>query len=272
MVPSTTASLHDLGFGNTLAGISDFCPDIDSRAVRVGGPKTLDVETVVSLKPDLVIANKEENSRADLEAMAEAGLRVWITFPTTVRASLDDLWSIARLFRSQPAVQALTLLEKSVEWAKMAAASQSLTRCFVPIWQEQTPEGGWWMAFNGSTYPGDLLSLFNVENVFADRQRRYPLRADLGLGAPEPPGERDTRYPRVTLDEIIAAAPEIILLPDEPYPYTQQHVFEAARIFADTPAARAGRIYALDGRLLMWHGTYLARSLEELPAFLVHSS
>ncbi len=64
------------------------------------------------------------------------------------------------------------------------------------------------MTFNQDTYMSDVLRMFGGVNVFADRERQYPLEADLGLGKPEPPGERDTRYPRVTAAEVIAAQPE----------------------------------------------------------------
>jgi ABC-type hemin transport system substrate-binding protein len=107
------------------------------------------------------------------------------------------------------------------------------------------------------------------ENCFANRERRYPLEADLGKGRPELPGERDTRYPRIGREEIIAAQPEIIFLPSEPYPYDERHCQEMVEIFTETPAGRSGRVYLVDGTLITWHGTRLARALEELPEFFV---
>jgi hypothetical protein len=104
--------------------------------------------------------------------------------------------------------------------------------------------------------------LAGAENVFADRERRYPLAADLGTGAPLPADRvagRDVRYPRITLDEIVARQPEIVLLPDEPHPFTEAE----AAVFRglDIPAARRGAVRFCDGKDLMWYG---ARSLEGL--------
>src|SRR5256885_16500206 len=73
-------------------------------------------------------------------------------------------------------------------------------------------------------------SLGGGENVFAERQRLYPLAADLGQAVPRPAGTRDTRYPRVALDEVVKRAPRIVLLPDEPHPFSERdaEVFRAA--------------------------------------------
>jgi hypothetical protein len=105
-----------------------------------------------------------------------------------------------------------------------------------------------------------MLSLCGAENVFADRERRYPLAADLGRSAPLPPdqvGARDVRYPRVTLDEVVARAPEIVVLPDEPHPFTA----DDAAVFRglDIPAARTGAVVHTSGKDLCWYG---ARSIE----------
>jgi ABC-type Fe3+-hydroxamate transport system substrate-binding protein len=98
--------------------------------------------------------------------------------------------------------------------------------------------------------------------------RRYPLTADLGLAQPEDPGTRDTRYPRVTPAEISQAAPEVILLPDEPFAFGEQERLRLKRLLAETPAVRHDRVRLIDGSLLTWHGTRLARALAEIPACL----
>lgn len=274
MLPSTTGSLYDLGLGGCLVGVSDYCPEpegIHPAPARVGGPKNPDVAAIAALQPDLVLVNQEENSQVGVEALARMGLTVWMSFPITVEESIQHLWKLARLFRSETAMQSVTMLEKSVEWARLAAPLEQPLRCFCPIWQNALHTGErWWMTFNAQTYPSNVLALFGLENVFAARPRRYPLAADLGL-KPEDGAQdeaRDTRYPRVTLQEIIDAQPQIILLPDEPYHYTPDHIAEFSALFAGTPAAEAGRIHTLDGSLLMWNGTRLARTIEELPSII----
>jgi ABC-type Fe3+-hydroxamate transport system substrate-binding protein len=119
------------------------------------------------------------------------------------------------------------------------------------------------MTIHGDTFISDMLSVCGAENVFADRPRRYPLAADLGRAAPlagHQVGDRDVRYPRVTLDEVVARAPELVILPDEPHPFTEQDasVFRAL----DIPAARGGAIMFTSGKDLCWYG---ARSVEGIP-------
>jgi ABC-type Fe3+-hydroxamate transport system substrate-binding protein len=274
LVPSITASLLDFGLGGALLGATDFCPA--GAFARVGGPKTLDVPAVLALKPELVLANQEENDRVAVEGLAEAGIPVWLAFPQSVRDAIQDLWTLAKLFRSQAAMRQVDVLERSLELTEVAGSPQAdlpAVRCFCPIWESEGGEEGqrfgtprWWMTFNDKTYPSDVLHVCGAVNVFGQRMRRYPLAADLGMGEPaENPGERDTRYPRVTIAEVLAAQPDVILLPDEPYPYREDHAAAVARLLHDTPAGRSGRVYLIDGTLLMWHGTRLARALDELP-------
>jgi ABC-type Fe3+-hydroxamate transport system substrate-binding protein len=136
---------------------------------------------------------------------------------------------------------------------------------FAPIWFEPL------MTFNADTYASDLLRVCGAQNVFAERERLYPLKADLGQVEPLPPDDpriagRDTRYPRVTLEEVEAAQPDVILLPSEPFPFGETHIPIFAKM--DVPAAREGRIHLIDGSLLTWHGTRIARAFNALPSLL----
>ena len=267
LVPSMTESLFDLGCGQWLVGVSDYCnrPAATAGVTRVGGPKNARIEDILALRPDLVIANREENTQAVVEGLAAAGVRVWLTFPLTVQAALDDLWALTRLFRSDLARQKVSSLERSLEWVMLANAERPRRRVFCPIWQERLEDGDlWWMTFNAHTYPSDLLATLGAENVFAQRERRYPLLADVGQVAAEAPGERDTRYPRVTRAEVLSAQPDLIVLPDEPFAYSQKDVDAMREWFAGTPAAENGNIVAVYGSLLMWPGTRLALALGEL--------
>jgi len=118
------------------------------------------------------------------------------------------------------------------------------------------------MTIHGDTFISDMLDLCGASNVFSDRPRRYPLAADLGRAPPHPPEKvagRDVRYPRVTLDEVVARAPELVLLPDEPHPFTEQDadVFRSLAI----PAAERGAIVRTGGKDLCWYG---ARSVDAI--------
>lgn len=273
LVPSVTESLFDLGLGSCVVGITDYCAhpaDRLSGLPRIGGTKNVCASDIIALKPDLVIANQEENTRRDVEALQLAGLNVWVTFPTTVRGAIDVLWEIVRRFNTPQQGNRLIALEKVYEWASAAAANAAPTRVFCPTWRE--PAAGspdWFMTINGGTYVSDLIRVCGGANVFDERGRRYPLAADLDPARPPRPADAgaDIRYPRVTLDEILASRPDVILLPSEPFAFSQADA-DYWMQFADLPAAQNNRIHLVDGSLLTWHGTRLAKALQELPVLL----
>jgi ABC-type Fe3+-hydroxamate transport system substrate-binding protein len=271
LVPSWTANLYDFGLHDRLVGISDFCevPPSDARKIgSVGRPVDPQVEKIIQLKPDLVLANKEENGRNAIEALCDAQIPVWLTFPKTINDMLEDLRKACELFRSETALSQYQILERNIEWAELSSHEQTPVRYFCPIWEDILDNAmKWWMTFNNDTYSADVLRILNGKNVFAGRTRKYPIAADLGLVASEPAEDRDTRYPRLTFDEILASEPEVILLPDEPYPYQKADIARIQEQFIQTPAAQNGRIYLIQGSLIHWPGTILARALEEL-AFL----
>jgi ABC-type Fe3+-hydroxamate transport system substrate-binding protein len=272
LVPSMTESMFDLGLGSALAGITDYCVHPAAKLEhlpRLGGTKNPRVDDILALKPDLVLANQEENPRPVVETLQAAGVSVWVTFPKTVLETFDVLYKLGEFFRSQSAFMIVKMLEQSYEWIHLATGTP--TRYFCPIWYETTGDQPWWMTFNQYTYPHDLLATFGGENVFAARERRYPLSADLApttAPAADPAPEsasRDTRYPRLSLDEIRAAAPDLILLPSEPFAFTEAHRQHLIALLPDLPAVQNDRIHFVDGSLLTWHGTRLARALQELP-------
>jgi len=271
LVPSMTESLIDLGMGSALVGLTEYCrPGEAYQGVpRVGGTRTVDVEAVRALNPELVIANQEENPRSVVEALEQAGLRVWVTFPRSVAAAIDILWVLARLFRSAQAGLYIKTIEDTLTWTALASESIQPMRTFCPIWYDEHPQFGvWMMSFNSNTYAHDLLQKCGGQNVFASRERRYPLAADLGHGQEEEANERDRRYPRLALAEILESQPDLILLPDEPFSFEAEHQASMEQLLAETPALRAGRVRRIDGRLLTWHGTRLAHALRSLPEML----
>jgi len=272
LVPSMTESLFDLGFGASVVGVTDYCvhPAAGvSGLPRLGGPKNPRVVEIIDLQPDLVIANFEENTRQSVEALEAAGVRVWVTFPKTVRQALDILWTLAMLYQSPTAAARVESLEIGLDWVERAAQNREPIRYFCPIWYDETQERqAWWMTFNQHTYPHDVLDALGAVNVFAGRERRYPLDADLGWIEPVDPARRDTRYPRVSADEILAADPDAILLPDEPYNFTETHQEQLKEQLGKLRAVRDGSILRFDGSLITWHGTRLGKALQILPALL----
>lgn len=259
LVPSITESLFELGVGDAVVGITDFCiyPAAElSKLPRIGGTKNPRVADIIALQPDLVFANQEENTPAAVNALRAVGIEVVVAFPKTVEQAIADLRDIAVRFASAEAARKVEAL--AAQAAAARAQPPALSRAFVPIWYDQ--EGGWWMTLNRHTFTHDLLALCGFENVFADRQRRYPLTADLGRGDPQPADGRDTRYPRVTAAEIAAAAPQVALLPSEPY------AFGAAErtSLATAIGLPVESIFLIDGSLLTWPGTRLGTAITAL--------
>lgn len=266
-MPSLTESLCDLGFGDSLIAVSDYCLyplEAVSRLPRIGGPKTPRLREILNLQPDLVLANPEENPREAVEQLRCAGVPVWLSFPKTVREAIESLWQLVGLYQSDTAGMRLRTIEQMLDWVEMSMADGAGVRYFCPIWQESIGGELCWMTFNGDTYSSDLLRLLGGENIFAGRERRYPPEADLGQAAPEEPGERDRRYPRVSAAEVLDGSPEVILLPSEPFAFGESQREMMLDLFSATPAVRQGRVYLLDGTLISWYGTRLARALDAL--------
>jgi ABC-type Fe3+-hydroxamate transport system substrate-binding protein len=265
LVPSVTESLFDLNLGSRVVGVTDYCTrpaEGVKKLPKVGGTKNPDIQAIVALRPDLVIMNQEENRKADADALQAAGIPTWVTHPNTVREALDLLWTMMDVFEEPSMVPRVRLIEVAYEWTLGVVSDLTPKRAFVPIWRDP------WMTFNRDTYINDLLHTCGVENVFADRVRQFPLKADLGQAEPladDDPRvvDRDVRYPRLALDEVVAAQPEMVLLPDEPYIFSQADADEIARL--DIPAAKNGQIHLVDGSLLTWHGTRIAYALRDLP-------
>jgi ABC-type Fe3+-hydroxamate transport system substrate-binding protein len=271
LVPSVTESLFDLNLGDRLVAITDYCvyPAAGvAKLPRIGGTKNPDIRRIIDLKPDLVIANQEENRKEDVVALQDAGIAVWVTFPRTVADAFNLLWNIMHTFDEPTMVPRIRLMEQTMDWIWRISEKKledNPCRVFVPIWLDPL------MTFNADTYAHDLLRICGAINVFADRDRQYPLKADLGQADPllaDDPRRvgRDTRYPRVTIEEVVAAQPDMILLPSEPFQFSEEHIALFAAL--DIPAAGNDQILLVDGSLLTWHGTRLAYALDTIPALL----
>jgi ABC-type Fe3+-hydroxamate transport system substrate-binding protein len=267
LVPSDTYSLVRLGARARIVGRTRYCvapaEEVADIAI-VGGTKDADVDRILALHPDLVIANQEENSRPDVQALERHGLKVLVSFPQTMAAGLSHLARLARALGfatgDEPARSVVAGAYEAQRAAEAEREGRTPVRAFVPIWADPL------MTVHGSTFISDVLTLVGAENVFADRERRYPLAADVANGRPLPADRiagRDVRYPRVTLEEIAARAPALILLPDEPHPFTEAEaaMFRALPRPAGDGGSAAPHVVFCDGKDLMWYG---ARSVEGL--------
>lgn len=268
LVPSDTYSIIALGAKDKLVGRTRYCVapagEVDGIEI-VGGTKDADVDRIVELRPDVVIANQEESSRRDVERLEAAGLRVYVSFPKRASEGVAHLARLAVLLglRDERAQSLVAWAYNTHKKAEARRGERPPVRAFVPIWMDPL------MTINGETFTSDMLDLAGAQNIFADRARRYPLAADIGDAPPLPEervADRDTRYPRITAEEIERRSPELILLPDEPHEFTDADA-DVLRAL-DTPASRRGMIVRCDGRDLMWYGARSLEGIERLTALV----
>ena len=268
LVPSLTEILFDFGRGEQVMALTDYCTEPAAGVAgktTVGGTKNPNVAAIIDLQPDLVLVVAEENRRVDVDQLAAAGVPVYVFEPRTVRDGIDLLWRVAELLGCRPeAAERIEAIEHDLADAEAVAAAQPPVRVFCPIWKDP------YMTINHDTYIHAMLAACGGDNVFADRRRRFPLAADLGR-RPEVDDHRhesrDRRYPRVNLDEMAAHRPEVILLPDEPYPFSDADLADFAP-YTDVPAVRDGRVHLIDGKIVSWYGLRIGHSLRALRRLL----
>ncbi len=232
LVPSLTELVCALGRAERLVGVTRYCTepaDVVAHIAPVGGTKNPDLGRILDLHPDLVIVNSEENRREDFQALSAANITTWVSFPRTVREAAE---SIARLGGALAAQETAGRMAAEIE-GELGRMPGRAARVFCPIWRKP------WMSINGDTYAGDILRCAGGNNVCAARSARYPV---------------------VDLEEIAVADPEVILLPDEPYPFAERHR-PALQPLGSTSAWRDGRIHMIDGKALSWYGHRTAPAL-----------
>ncbi|MFD5192940.1 helical backbone metal receptor [Streptomyces sp. NPDC058357] len=229
LVPSLTEAVAVTAPG-LLVGVTDWCTHpAGQTAARIGGTKNPDVTAVLALRPDLVVANEEENREADLAALRAAGTEVLVTAIRTLDQAFEELDRV--LVTACGAVRPRWLDEAEAAWAALPPP-RAPRRAIVPVWRRP------WMVLGRDTFAGDLLARLGVENAYADHAERYP---------------------RIPLDALNAAGADLVVLPDEPYRFTADDGPEA---FPALPAK------LVDGRYLTWYGPSLVRAPAVLRAAL----
>ncbi|MFF3752643.1 helical backbone metal receptor [Streptomyces sp. NPDC002018] len=230
LVPSLTEAVA-AGAPGLLVGATDWCVlPAGLDVVRIGGTKNPEVAAIAALRPDLVVANEEENRAQDLDALRAAGLTVLVTEVRTLEQAFTEL---ERVLVAGCGVASPRWLDEAREaWAALPAPAYGRRGAVVPVWRRP------WMVLGRDTFAGDLLARLGVVNLY---------------------GNHPERYPRVPLDELRAAGADLVVLPDEPYRFTADDGPEA---FPGLPAA------LVDGRYLTWYGPSLVRAPAALRAAL----
>ncbi len=268
LVPSITEVLFNFGWGREVIGITDYCTEPADEVVhktKLGGTKNPNLQALLQLRPQLVFAVAEENRRQDIERLDAQNVPVYVFEPRTVRDGIDLLWRIAELLDCKADVETkLNEIEAAYQGAITVTAEKDRVRVFCPVWKDP------YMTINRDTYVHDMIQVCGGDNIFAQRQHRFPLAAGIQHEAKRSThrtAKRDRRYPRVSLDEMAARRPDVILLPDEPYAFTESDIDDFLS-FNDVPAVQQQRIYLIDGKIISWYGTRTGESLRTLQKYL----
>lgn len=237
LVPSITETLFDLGLEDEVVGITKFCVHPESwfrHKTRIGGTKNVNVEKVMALQPDLVIANKEENVAEQVKALATT-VPVWVT---DIKNLDDSLQMIRDLGVLTGKMDRAFLLADEIgnRFAILPKLAKSLTATYL-IWREP------WMVAGAGTFIHDMLTQLGLHNIFSHL----------------------ARYPQVDFTFTGQPHPDIVLLSSEPYPFGEKHVADLQKILPDSLLQLA------DGEMFSWYGSrllqateYFARMVEDL--------
>jgi ABC-type Fe3+-hydroxamate transport system substrate-binding protein len=232
IVPSQTELLFDLGLGDRVVGITKFCIHPESwykRKPKVGGTKKLDLDKIRSLKPDLIFANKEENSENEIRTLMNE-FPVWVS-------NIQNLDDACKMTREIALV--LNLSEKgneiihsiSHEFDLLHRKNYKKIKFAYLIWNDP------FMVAGGDTFISYILGMTGMVNVFND-SKRYP--------------ERVTK-------QLIEAKPDVIILSTEPFPFKKKDIKRYRDEFNNIPVVLA------DGELISWYGSRLIKT----PSYLI---
>ncbi len=226
LVPSQTELLYDLGLGERLVGITKFCPK-QGKSKVIGGTKIFNHDMVTELKPDLIIGNKEENSKEDIEKLMEQ-YPVWMSDVKSMEDAVLLILALGKITDTNDrAKEMVDQIHRKFQVLSLSSRSNKTVAYL--IWQKPL------MVAAGDTYINEMLKWAGYQNIFAD-QKRYPI---------------------VRQSEITRLNPDLIFLSSEPFPFKEKHLAEIQTIYPDSV------VKLVDGKFFSWYGS----SLLDAPAY-----
>jgi len=219
LVPSITELICDLGLRDHLVGCTKFCvhpSDLRKAITSVGGTKNLKLSSIHNLDPDLIIANKEENTQDQVEELNKS-YSVWISDVSDISDMYELIHSLGQLLDTSKSASFITQSLKSI----LSPNARRLGRAVYLIWRHP------YMTVGGDTFISSMMTQVGFENVFAD----------------------DIRYPEVTLDQIADCKPDYVLLSSEPFPFKEKHLTEVRALLPET------NVQLVDGEFFSWYGS-----------------
>ncbi|MFC1563287.1 ABC transporter substrate-binding protein [candidate division KSB1 bacterium] len=242
---SITETLFEIGAGERVIGRTNYCikpAPVIEEVQKIGGPKNPDIDLILSLKPDLLIANVEENEKKDIDILERSGVPVFVTYPKTITDSIELIKTLGMITDTEAEAgelynKAINIAEEIKQKTESSANPPSIVYL---IWRKP------FMTINSDTYINNLIEFCGVLNVFADRNERYP---------------------EISLEDIMQSRPEIIFFPSEPYPYKKIHTEEFMHL-SDIPAVRNNRLLLVDGEMFSWYGYRMIHGLKYIYSIL----
>lgn len=232
LVPSLTELLFDLGVGEKVSGRTRFCIHPEEKIEEVpiiGGTKNPRLDKIREIKPNLIIANKEENRKDDIEEL-KRNFEVHVTDICTINEALFAIHNIG--IKCGAEKKSKELIHQIQEKMKSVPDEKPLTAAYM-IWRDP------WMTAGGDTYIHSVMQHWKLENVFAEKER----------------------YPQTAAEELIQKKPDVILLSSEPYPFKEKHVSELSE------ACKESNIVLVDGEWFSWYGSRMLHAFDQLNVF-----
>lgn len=219
LVPSQTELLHDLGLEEEVIGITKFCVHpkkwYESKN-RIGGTKNLSFDKIKELSPDLIIANKEENTKEDIEHLSKK-YNVYVSDVNSFEEALGMISDLGKLIGREK--QARELINTIIKEKENYSPSKIRSAVYF-IWREP------WMVVGRSTFINSMVQLAGYENLISDE-----------------------RYPELKLEDLKALNPDVVLLSTEPYPFKEVHVMGLKELLPNTS------VKLVDGEYFSWYGS-----------------
>ncbi|HEU4901313.1 MAG TPA: helical backbone metal receptor [Flavisolibacter sp.] len=226
LVPSQTELLHHLGLEKEVIGITKFCVHPEKwfrQKQRIGGTKNVDTEKVAALQPDLIIANKEENVKEQIEEL-ERNFPVWVSDVNTLQEAYAMMQNIGKITNRESAADNLVQQLRN-NFSQLQTPNTKHQTAYL-IWKDP------YMTVGSDTFIHHLLEVAGMANLFAGR----------------------LRYPAITIDELQAANCQLLLLSSEPFPFRQKHVEELQQQLPSTT------VLLVDGEMFSWYGSRLLQA------------
>lgn len=221
LVPSQTELLYELGLEKQILGQTLFCVHPEEhfkKATKVGGTKKLNLLKIEALNPDIIIANKEENNKEDIEALS-AKFPVWVSDIQNLEDNYRFIQEMGDLFNRIGQAQFINQLIR-MSMAMFQAQSRLLGSALYLIWKDPL------MAAGQDTFINHMMEVAGYENVL-----------------------ETSRYPELSLDQIQALQPQYVLLSSEPFPFKDEHVEEFQKALPNSI------VKIVDGEMFSWYGS-----------------